>query len=163
MKKCPHSTQREKILADAISPVATELRLLDASDLISLLRFEYYGNLSDLVASAAELFFHPGTVNFGLGGNYTLEWGGKPEVVLDLEIKPRGVTVYAQLTLAEDHAGIEINHIAFQDPSADPDENTIFLKKEPSGSALQREPAASGAGRLTFFKGIALSFALDCK
>lgn len=62
MKKCPHSTQREKILADAISPVATELRLLDASDLISLLRFEYYGNLSDLVASAAELFFHPGTV-----------------------------------------------------------------------------------------------------
>ncbi|MFB2603401.1 hypothetical protein ACE04B_15540, partial [Rhizobium phaseoli] len=80
MKKCPHSAQREKILADAISPVATELRLLDASDLISLLRFEYYGNLADLVASAAELFFHPGTVNFGLGGNYTLEWGGKPEV-----------------------------------------------------------------------------------
>ncbi|PDT18401.1 hypothetical protein CO670_03040 [Rhizobium sp. J15] len=129
MKKCPHSAQREKILANAISPVATELRLLDASDLISLLRFEYYGNLSDLVASAAELFFHPGTVNFGLGGNYTLEWGGKPEVVLDLEIKPRGVTVYAQLTLAEDHAGIEINHIAFQDPSADPDENTRFLEK----------------------------------
>ncbi|MGO8639227.1 hypothetical protein ACC840_36825, partial [Rhizobium ruizarguesonis] len=39
------------------------------------------------------------------------------------------VTVYAQLTLAEDHAGIEVNHIAFHDPSADPDENTIFLKK----------------------------------
>ena len=129
MKKCPYSAQREKILAEAISPVATELRLLDASDLISLLRFEYYGNLADLVASAAELFFHPGTVNFGLGGSYSLEWGGKPEVVLDLEIKPRGVTVYAQLTLAENHAGIEINHIAFQDPSGDPDENTAFLAR----------------------------------
>ncbi|MBB3592518.1 hypothetical protein FHX08_002862 [Rhizobium sp. BK529] len=129
MKKCPYSAQREKILAEAIIPVATELRLLDASDLISLLRFEYYGNLTDLVASAAELFFHPGTVNFGLGGNYTLEWGGKPEVVLDLEIKPRGVTIYAQLTLAEDHAGIEINHISFQNASSDPDENTAFLKK----------------------------------
>jgi hypothetical protein len=128
MKKCPYSSQRERILAEAISPVATELRLLDASDLISLLRFEYYGNLADLVASAAELFFHPGTVNFGLGGNYTAEWGGKPEVVLDLEIKPRGVTVYAQLTLAEDVAGIEINHIAFQDASSDPDENTAFLE-----------------------------------
>jgi hypothetical protein len=129
MKKCPYSAQREKILAEAISPVATELRLLDASDLISLLRFEYYGNLADLVASAAELFFHPGTVNFGLGGNYTLEWGGKPEVVLDLEIKPRGVTVYAQLTLTEDHAGIEISHISFQNASANPDENTAFLER----------------------------------
>ena len=129
MKKCPYSAQREKILAEAISPVATELRLLDASDLISLLRFEYYGNLADLVASAAELFFHPGTVNFGLGGNYTLEWGGKPEVVLDLEIKPRGVTVYAKLALAEHHAGIEINHIAFEKASADPDENTALLAR----------------------------------
>ena len=74
MKKCPYSAQREKILAEAISPVATELRLLDASDLISLLRFEYYGNLADLVASAAELFFHPGTVNFGLGE--IIRWNG---------------------------------------------------------------------------------------
>lgn len=129
MKKCPHSSQREKILADAINPVASELRLLDAADLISLLRFEYYGNLSDLVASAAELYFHPGTVNFGLGGDYRLDWDGKPEVVLDLEIKPQGVTIYAQLTLASDHAGIEINHISFQNASDDPDENTALLER----------------------------------
>src|SRR5262249_44941101 len=120
---------RERIVADAINPVASELRLLDAADLISLLRFEYYGNLSDLVASAAELYFHPGTINFGLGGNYRLEWDGKPEVVLDLEIKPQGVTIYAQLTLANDHAGIEINHISFQNASDDPDENTALLER----------------------------------
>ncbi|MEZ2132270.1 MULTISPECIES: hypothetical protein [unclassified Sinorhizobium] len=129
MKKCPHSSQREKILADAINPVASELRLLDAADLISLLRFEYYGNLSDLVASAAELYFHPGTINFGLGGDYRLDWDGKPEVVLDLEIKPQGVTIYAQLTLASHHAGIEINHISFQNASDDPDENTALLER----------------------------------
>ncbi len=129
MKKCPYSTQREKIVADAISPVATELRLLDAADLISLLRFEYYANIADLVASAAEMFFHPGTVNFGAGGSYKLEWGGTPEVTLDLEIKPHGVTVYAQLVLSDIHAGIEINHIVFVDPSGDPDENTAFLAK----------------------------------
>ncbi|PWE57788.1 hypothetical protein DEM27_00900 [Metarhizobium album] len=129
MKKCPYSTHREKIIADAISPVATELRLLDAADLISLLRFEYHANLADLVSSAAELFFHPGTVNFGAGGNYTLEWGGVPEVTLDLEIKPPGVTIYAQLMLSDTVAGIEINHIAFQNPSANPDENTAFLAR----------------------------------
>jgi hypothetical protein len=127
MKRCPYSAKREQILAEAISPVASELRLLDAADLISLLRFESYGNLADLVASAAELYFHPGTVNFGLGGDYALEWGGPAQVSIDLEIKPAGVTVYAKLELAENHAGIEINHIAFDNPSSDPDENTAIL------------------------------------
>ena len=127
MKKCPYSAQREQILAEAISPVASELRLLDAADLISLLRFESYGNLADLVASAAELYFHPGTINFGLGGDYALEWGGPAQVSIDLEIKPAGITVYAKLSLAENHAGIEISHIAFDNPSNDPDENTAML------------------------------------
>ncbi|MBV2185474.1 MAG: hypothetical protein KUL88_13155 [Rhizobium sp.] len=129
MKKCPYTSQRERIVAEAISPVATELRLLDAADLISLLRFELYGNIADLVSSAAELYFHPGTVNFGAGGEYRLEWGGVPEVVLDLEIKPKDVTIYAQLKLADEHAGIEINHIAFHQPSGDPDENTRMLER----------------------------------
>jgi len=109
MKKCSHSTEREKILAEAISPVATELRLLDAGDLISLVRLECYGSLADLVSSAAELYFHPGTVNFGAGA--------------------KGVSVYARLMLADQQAGIEIDHIAFQEPCDDPDENTAFLQR----------------------------------
>ena len=129
MKKCEYSEQREKIVADAIRPVATELRLIDAADFIVLLRFESHGSLSDLVSSAAELYFLPGTVNFGIGGNYSLDWDTQPEIVLDLELKPDGVTVYAQLALGKDQAGLEINHIAFQSPSADPDENTAFLAR----------------------------------
>lgn len=129
MKKCEYSEQREKIVADAIRPVATELRLIDAADFIALLRFESHGSLSDLVSSAAELYFLPGTVNFGIGGNYSLDWDTQPEIVLDLELKPDGVTVYAQLALGKDQAGLEINHIAFQSPSADPDENTAFLAR----------------------------------
>ncbi|MFB9950144.1 hypothetical protein ACFFP0_14880 [Rhizobium puerariae] len=127
MKKCTYSTDREKIVAQAISPVASELRLLDAGDLISLLRLECYSSLADLVSSAAELYFHPGTVSFGAGGDYKLEWGGLPEVVLDLEIKPRGVSVYARLTLADRQAGLEIDHISFQEPFDDPADNTAFL------------------------------------
>ena len=129
MKKCPYTSQREQIVAEAISPVASELRLLDAADLISLLRFELYGNIADLVSSAAELDFHPGTVNFGAGGEYRLEWGGPPEVVLDLEIKPRDVTVYAQLTLTHDHAGLEISHVAFHNSLGSPEENTRLLRE----------------------------------
>jgi hypothetical protein len=99
MRKCTYSAEREKIVAEAICPVATELRLLDAADLVSLLRFECYGNLADLVSSAAELYFLPGTVNFGAGGDYRLDWDTEPEVTLDMEIRPQGVTVYAKLLL----------------------------------------------------------------
>ncbi|MFD2344287.1 hypothetical protein [Sinorhizobium terangae] len=129
MKKCEFSEKREQIVAEAIRPVATELRLVDAADFIALLRFESHASLADLVESAAELYFLPGTVNFGLGGNYNLDWDSNPEIVLDLELKLRGVTVYARLTLGNDTAGVEISHISFQHPSTDPDENTVFLAK----------------------------------
>ena len=129
MRKCTYSAEREKIVAEAICPVATELRLLDAADLVSLLRFECYGNLADLVSSAAELYFLPGTVNFGAGGDYSLDWGTEPEVTLDMELRPQGVTVYAKLLLQKDKAGVEVTHVAFNNPSADPDDNTAFLRK----------------------------------
>ncbi|WP_411033936.1 hypothetical protein [Shinella sp. BYT-45] len=129
MRKCTFSAEREKIVAEAICPVATELRLLDAADLVSLLRFECYGNLADLVSSAAELYFLPGTINFGAGGDYRLDWDTEPEVTLDMEIRPQGVTVYAKLLLQKDKAGVEVTHVAFNDPSANPDDNTAFLRK----------------------------------
>lgn len=129
MRKTDHSLEREKILAEALCPVASELRLIDAADLISLLRFELHGNLADLVASAAELYFLPGTVNFGTGGDYRLDWATHPEIRLDLEIKPAGVTIYAQLALTHAQAGLEIQHIAFRNPSPDPEENTAFLAR----------------------------------
>ena len=129
MRKTAHSAEHEKIVAEALSPVATELRMIDAADLVSLLRYERWGNISDLVASAAELYFLPGTVNFGTGGEYRLDWDRKPEILLDLEIKPEGVTIYAKLALADVQAGVEINHIAFHRPSTDADTNTEFLAK----------------------------------
>lgn len=127
MRKSSYSAQRERIVAEAIGPVASELRLLDAADLVSLLRFECYGNLSDLVSSAAELYFLPGTVVFGAGGDYKLDWGGEPEVTLDLELRPRGCTVYARLQLGNERAGVEVTHVAFEDPAVDPDDNTDLL------------------------------------
>lgn len=129
MRKTTTFPEHEKIVAEALSPVATELRMIDAADLVSLLRYERWANISDLVSSAAELYFLPGTVNFGTSGEYRLDWDRKPEIVLDLEIKPEGVTIYAQLSLADVQAGLEINHIAFHRPSGDPASQTAFLAK----------------------------------
>ncbi|OLP55064.1 hypothetical protein BJF92_16845 [Rhizobium rhizosphaerae] len=138
MKRCSYSEEREKIVADAIRPVATELRLIDAADFIALLRFESHASIADLVSSAAELYFLPGTVNFGIGGNYRLDWGQAPEIVLDLELKPDGVTVYAQLQLGKDKAGLEISHIAFNRPAEDPNENTAFLARSLEAAKFSR-------------------------
>ncbi len=143
MRKCTYSAQRERIVAEAIGPVASELRLLDAADLVSLLRFECYGNLADLVSSAAELYFLPGTVVFGAGGDYKLDWGGEPEVILDLELRPRGCTVYARLQLGSEQAGVEITHVAFENPSQDPEDNTTLLAESLKDAQFRRSSSPS--------------------
>ena len=137
MKQNPFSAEQEKIIADAICTVASELRLIDVADLISMLRFERHGDLADLVASAAEMYFLPGTIKLGIGGDYYLDWGGQPRVVLDLEIRPRKVTIYARLVLEQDCGGIEINHIAFDDPLENPEENTAVLAESLRAAAFR--------------------------
>ena len=84
MKKSAYSEQREMIVAEAINPIATELRLLDPADLISLLRFECYGSIADLVSSAAELYYHPGTINFGAGGAEAPEAPEAPDSIFSI-------------------------------------------------------------------------------
>lgn len=137
MKQNPFSAEQEKIIADAICTVASELRLVDVADLISMLRFERHGDLADLVASAAEMYFLPGTIKLGIGGDYYLDWGGQPRVVLDLEIRPRKVTIYARLVLEQDCGGIEINHIAFDEPLENPEDNTSVLAESLRAAAFR--------------------------
>jgi hypothetical protein len=137
MKQNPFSAEQEKIIADAICTVASELRLIDVADLISMLRFERHGDLADLVASAAEMYFLPGTIRLGIGGDYYLDWGGQPRVVLDLEIRPKKVTIYARLVLEQDCGGIEINHIDFDEPLENPEDNTSVLAESLRAAAFR--------------------------
>jgi hypothetical protein len=145
MKPTYPSRDREKIVADAIWPVATELRMIDVADLISMLRFERHADLSDIVASAAELFYLPDTVRLGIGGDFRLDWDSAAKVVLDLELHPSGVTIYVRLTLEHDKAGVEIDHIVFDDPDEDPVVNTGFLEKALTAAAYRPLPEATVA------------------
>jgi hypothetical protein len=133
MNRQPHANSREIIVARAIEPVVTELRLIDVADYIAFIRLEHFACLSDLVDSAAELFFMPGTLRLGHGGEAHVDWGGSPRIVLDLELRPPGVTVYFQLTLTEHEASVVLNYVSFQKPDEDPARNTALL-----GEALER-------------------------
>jgi len=117
------------VVAEAIREVVSELRLVDIADYIAFIRLEHFGNISDLVDSAAELYLMPGTLKLGHGGEAHVAWTGEPRIVLDLELRPRGVTVYFSLTLTADNAAVEVNYVAFDTPLADPQENTLLLEQ----------------------------------
>ncbi|SMH51935.1 hypothetical protein [Mesorhizobium australicum] len=128
MIRQPHTTSREALVANAIQEVVSELRMVDVVDYIAFIRMERFGNISDLVESAAELYFMPGTLKLGHGGEAQVAWSSPPKIVLDLELRPSGATVYFSLTLTDEYAGIEVNYVSFDMPDPDPGVNTRRLE-----------------------------------
>lgn len=138
-----HSSAREIIVADAIGDIVSELRLVDVADYIAFIRLEHFACISDIVDSAAELYFMPRTLRLGNGGQVHAAWEDAPRIELDLELRPSGATVYFTLTLEAARAGVEVNYVAFDQPDSDPDANTAFLRSAIEGARIRRsEPTA---------------------
>jgi hypothetical protein len=143
MNRQPHANSREVIVASAIEQVVGELRLIDVADYIAFIRLEHFACLSDLVDSAAELFFMPGTLRLGHGGEAHVDWSGSPRIILDLELRPPGVTVYFQLTLSEHGAAVVVNYVSFEKPGEDPERNTALLEAVIDQARIRKaEPVA---------------------
>lgn len=143
VKRCEHTLDREKVLAQGIKDVASELRSVDAVDLIAFIRTEQFANVRSLVSSATELFFKPGTIQFGSWAEVDLKWGRPPTVVLDMEFHHRDLDVYFRLFLGALQAGVEINYISFGCPSSDPHENTKRLIEAIADARIAPLPHAS--------------------
>ena len=139
MNRQPYADSREVIVAGAIEPVVRELRFVEVADYIAFIRLEHFACLSDLVDSAAELFFLPGMLRLGHGGEAHVDWSGQPRIVLDLELRPPGITVYFQLTLTEHEASVVVNYVSFEQPVEDPSRNTALLQAAIE-RALNRKP-----------------------
>ena len=147
MNRQPHSSTREVIVAEAIREVVSDLRMVDVGDYVAYIRLERLASIADLVDTAAELYFHPGTLRLGHGGEAHLSWDGPPRIVLDLELRPAGVTVYFALTLAARHASVEVNYVAFDKPASDPAENDAFLERALEQARIRRSEPAVAAHR----------------
>jgi hypothetical protein len=144
MNRQPHSSTREIIVANAIKEVVSELRLVDVGDYIAYIRLERFASVADLVDSAAELYFEPGTVRLGHGGEAHVSWSHAPRIVLDLELRPMGVTVYFALTMTAKHASVEVNYVSFDNASPDPLENNAFLEAALERARIRKsEPAVA--------------------
>lgn len=137
---CKYTLERERALAHGVKEVASELRLIDAVDLIAYIRNEQFANIANLVNSSTELFFKAGTIRFGLSGDIDLKWGGMPSVSLDMEFHHMKVNVYFRLLLKALQAGVEITYISFEGSSSDPNENTQRLIRALSDARLSPLP-----------------------
>ncbi|MBE0692372.1 MAG: hypothetical protein IH590_04610 [Aquamicrobium sp.] len=146
MNRQPHSSTREVIVANAIREVVSDLRLVDVGDYIAYIRLERLASIADLVDTAAELYFQPGTLRLGHGGEAHVSWDDAPRIVLDLELRPAGVTVYFALTLAARQASVEVNYVAFDKPAADPAQNDAFLERALEHARIRRSEPMIAAG-----------------
>ena len=144
MNRQPHTSTREMIVAEALGDVVAELRMVDVADYIAFIRLESFAAISDIVDTAAELYFMPGTVRLGHGGEAIVAWDEAPRIRLDLELRPRGATVYFTLDLGAEAAGVEVNYVAFDEPDEDPKANSAFLEAALRGSLLRKRPDSIG-------------------
>ena len=144
----PHSEEREKIVAEAIGGFVREMRLVDAADYIAFLRLDLHANIEDLVNSAAELYFSPGFIEFGQGGAAIVEWSSPPEIVLDLVMRPAGVTINFSLKLMDETATVRLAYISFDNPTQDAEENTRFMRRAIETNTIRaRKTKSSAASR----------------
>lgn len=141
MLRQPHTASREIIVANAIREVVNELRLVDPADYTALIRLESMASLSDVVMTAAELYLMPGTLRLGHGCEAHISWTEPPRIVLDLELRPKGVRIYLTLTLSANDATVDLGYVAFDQGSDDPEENTLFLQNALEDARLKRTPS----------------------
>ena len=103
----------ERVLAENIADVATELRLIDVVDLVGYIREESVATLEDLVNSASELYFRHGALRYAWSANIDLLWESPPSVSLNMEFSWSGVTAFFALRLNSACAGVDLQHIQF--------------------------------------------------
>ena len=135
LKECPRQRRpagRERIIADALVDVASELRLTDAAELMAMIRNDQAANIADLVNSSTELYFRSGTLRYALSASFKAPWDATPTVEIDMEFRHAAVCAFFRLKIGQRRAGVEIIDILFDEQGLDD-----FAKVERLSAALK--------------------------
>lgn len=114
----PGIAAAEEIFANALRDFIGELCLVDGGVLIGWIRGQHHGNIADVVASSAELFFKDSVLTYADGADVCLDFGRSMQVVLDMEFSAQPLTVFFKLVLDEMFAGVAIQRIVAEDAAA---------------------------------------------
>jgi hypothetical protein len=128
---------QERILADAMVEVATELRLADLTELFLMIRSDQAANLADLINSSSELFFKNGALKYALSAGCELRWESAPTVQLDLEFRHATVTVFFRLTIGRAGWGRSARCLLRR--------RRLFGKRQREGTPLRRHLRCAAA------------------
>jgi hypothetical protein len=98
----------EKLFAQALRPVASELRLVDLDALMHHVKAGEHESIADIVASCAEPYFKAGALHFALAADARAHWESGGCVSLDLEFQAEPVTAFLRLTLGPRSGGVDL-------------------------------------------------------
>lgn len=98
----------ERLLAEALKPFASELRLVDLDALLHHVRAGEHASIADIVASCAEPYFEPGALDFALGAQGLACWEAGSCVALDLEFSAPPLTAFLRLALGARGGGVQL-------------------------------------------------------
>jgi hypothetical protein len=138
----------EKLLAESLADVATELRLVNVIDLIGYVHGQRCANLEDLVNSSAELYFRHGALRYAWSADLDVVWDALPTISLNIEFGWSGVTAFFNLCLNAARAGVDIQHLAFDGKTAGEQEKLDRLKAALADSRVS--PPRGAAPGLNF-------------
>ena len=105
----------EKLVADAIRDVVSEIRLIELNDLVSYVGSQRMNILEALFDSATELYFRPGTLKFTRSAVSSSSWGGGIALSLGLLFQHEDLRVYFTLCLRHFMGEVQIDYISFGD------------------------------------------------
>lgn len=114
-----HIVACERILAEALQPVATELRMVDLQHWIAYIHNGDSANLRDLILSSAELHFRPGALDFSGFADSLTNWCEYPVILLNLELILDEITAFLQLKLRPNNASVDLLALSGQTQDVD--------------------------------------------
>jgi hypothetical protein len=135
---------QERIIADAIVDVASELRLADPSELMLMIRNEQAANIGDLVSSSSELFFKSGTLRYALNAGCDVQWDSTPIIRLDMEFRYAPVCAFFRLMIGRKRAAVDVVKVLFDNDALDAAAREAQLSAALAAARL-RPPAAVAA------------------
>src|SRR3984893_13488933 len=114
-------------LGMAFEPVANELRLVDVADFVAYIHADKFANIQDIVNSSVELFFKPGTLSFGWGAEFELDWNSLPVITLDMEFQHRSVWLVFKLILRVLQTNVTVEHLSLGKTAGNPTQDMAAM------------------------------------
>ncbi len=114
-----HAVTRAALLAEAVTDLAAELRLLDLGDMAVHIRNGQWAAIADLVQTSAELSFRDGTLLFACTAAIDLDWARPLAMSLDMELQTAAVTAFFTLGLAREGSVVDLKKLWFASEPVD--------------------------------------------